>query len=272
MTPTDLPRTQSRSDHAILEHATRDSQRSGGRPIADHQQVRRLYDGSAGAWLRLGSVASLHQPLIGRILRRGDLRIRHARNVLDVGTGAGQILKHLLQLAAPDAIISACDISHRMLHRARVAVGSDANRVRFLAADLNRLPFADGSFDLVTCGYVLEHLADPRQGLRELHRVLNPGGSLLLGATEDTFAGLLCGRLWRCRTLNRDELREACAQCGLPWTRQLWLSRGHKLLRMGGILVEARKSAEFVDAIESTDLCCRPERESAESDLSQLEA
>ena len=88
---------------------------------------------------------------------------------------------------------------------------------------------------------VLHYLEDWSRPLVELRRVLNPGGRLLLAATEDTLAGRLCGRLWRCRALNRDELCKASAQCGLPWTRQLWLSRGHKLLRMGGILVEARK-------------------------------
>lgn len=215
-------------------------------PENDAARVRQLYDGPAGGWLAIGSLASLHQPLLGRLMRRGDIELGRFRRVLDVGTGAGQILKHLLRLTSPDASITACDLSHRMLHRARIAarpwLKSASTRVRFLNADLNRLPFADGEFDLVTCGYVLEHLADPRQGLGELHRVLSPGGSLLLAATEDTFAGQMCGRLWGCRSLNRDELREACAQSGLPWTRQLWFSRSHKLLKLGGILVEARKT------------------------------
>ncbi len=215
---------------------------------SDHSsRVRELYDGPAGGLLAIGSVASLHQPLLGRLMRRGDLDLSRFRRVLDVGTGAGQILKHLLKLTPPETAITACDLSDKMLQRAKTAVSrslkSAAERVHFQNADVNQLPFEDGSFELVTCGYVLEHLTDLRRGLRELHRVLTPGGCLLLSATEDTFLGHLCGRLWNCHTLNRHELREACVQCGLPWTRQLWFSSGHKLLKMGGILVEARKEA-----------------------------
>ena len=176
-----------------------------------------------------------------------DRRLLLSFFTLDVGTGAGQILKHLVKLTPPETAITACDLSEVMLHRAKVAISRSqklsAERVRFQNADVNQLPFEDGSFDLVTCGYVLEHQTDLRRGLREMHRVLAPGGCLLLSATEDTFWGLLCGRLWNCRTLNRHELRAACAQSGLPWKRQLWFSSGHKLLKMGGILVEARKEA-----------------------------
>jgi ubiquinone/menaquinone biosynthesis C-methylase UbiE len=106
---------------------------------------------------------------------------------------------------------------------------------------MTRLPFADASFDCVTCGWVIEHLADPTPGLRELGRVLKPGGSLLLLATEDTYSGAIVSRTWKCRTYNRQELRDACTASGLPWHEQLWLTRVHKFFRMGGILVEAQK-------------------------------
>ena len=69
----------------------------------------------------------------------------------------------------------------------------------------------------MVCGWVIEHLPDPHNGLRELARVLRPGGKLLLLATEDTFTGAMCGRLWHCRTYNRAALRQACEECGLPW-------------------------------------------------------
>jgi ubiquinone/menaquinone biosynthesis C-methylase UbiE len=100
------------------------------------------------------------------------------------------------------------------------------------------LPFADGSFDTVTCGYVLEHLPDPRPGLRELSRVLVPGGRMLLFATEDSVSGAFTSRIWLCRTFNRRELRNICEEAELDWTRELWFSRMHKVFRAGGICVE----------------------------------
>jgi hypothetical protein len=78
-------------------------------------------------------------------------------------------------------------------------------------------------------------------GLRELARVLAPGGKLLLMCTEETSTGKLCGWLWHCRTYNRGELKQACADCGLHWERELWFSGMHRLLGLGGIIVELRR-------------------------------
>jgi ubiquinone/menaquinone biosynthesis C-methylase UbiE len=206
-------------------------------------RVRHMYDGPAGAVLALGSVLSLHEPLVGRMLRKGSFDVTRFRSILDVGSGAGQILGHLLKIVPAETRIVACDLSHTMLRRARQRVKS--TRPVYIAADMTRLPFADGSFDCVTCGWVIEHLADPTPGLRELGRVLKPGGSLLLLATEDTYSGAIVSRTWKCRTYNRQELRDACTESGLPWHEQLWFTPVHKFFRMGGILVEAQKPADL---------------------------
>jgi SAM-dependent methyltransferase len=198
---------------------------------------REVYDGPAGAVLAFASLVSLHEPLLGALLRRGTFDVSRFRRVLDVGSGAGQILGHLLKEASPEATIVAADLSHRMLRRARSRLKT--NRPAFLAADVTRLPFADASFDCVTCGWVIEHLPDPQPGLREMCRVLRPGGSLLLLATEDTVTGALNSRTWKCRTYNRTELRHSCERSGLTWTREFSLSPVHRLLKIGGIIVEA---------------------------------
>lgn len=204
-------------------------------------RVRKLYDGPAGAVLALGSFVSLHEPLMGHLLRSRRFDTTRFARILDVGSGAGQILGHLLKVADPRAQLVAFDLSSRMLARAKVRLKSD--RPVFVAGDLMRLPFADESFDCVTCGYVIEHLPDPRPGLKELCRVLRPGGSVLLVTTEDTLSGLVVSRTWKCRTYNRGELEQACAESGLPWKEQIWFTRLHRLLRMGGILVELTKPA-----------------------------
>jgi SAM-dependent methyltransferase len=130
-----------------------------------------------------------------------------------------------------------------MLHRARRRLASD--RVTFAVADLTRLPYPDGLFDAAVCGWVLEHLPDPRLGLRELARVLSPGGRLLLLTTEDNFTGRWCGRVWHCRTYRRAELRQASAECGLRWGRELFFSRLHARLGIGGIIVELHREESF---------------------------
>lgn len=201
--------------------------------------VKKLYDGPRGAAIRLSSVISLHDPLVGHMLRSGQFDIGRFKSILDVGSGSGQILRHVLRQTGDDVRIVACDLSPNMLHRARLRLKSD--RPQFVAADMKNLPFADASFDCITCGWVIEHLPDPRPGLREMLRVLQPGGSLLLMATEDTLTGALSSRTWKCRTYNRDELREACEEVGFEWTQQFWFTPMHRALRLGGILVEVRK-------------------------------
>lgn len=208
-------------------------------PTCSLTETKRRYEGPAGALLEFGSLLSLHETLVGRLFRRREFDICNCRLILDVGSGAGQVLKHIVTYSRPDCRIVAFDLSPRMLCRARSRLGSP--RPQFVGGDVAKLPFASGSFDCITCGWVLEHLPNLRLGLRELSRVLRPGGRLLLLATEDTWAGRILSRAWRCRTFKREELRRDCEEFQLPWSRQYWLTTVHRSLGMGGILVEARK-------------------------------
>ncbi len=201
--------------------------------------IRQIYDGPAGAVLAMGSMLSLHDPLIGRVLRTKKFDVSGARSILDVGSGAGQILRHLLKATQPQTKLVAFDLSQKMLVRARNRMKS--TRPHYLSGDMLQMPFVDGAFDCVTCGWVIEHLPDPVPGLREVGRVLKPGGSALILTTEDTLSGALVSRTWKCRTYNRGELQSACLEAGLPWKEQLWFTRMHRFFKMGGILVEAVK-------------------------------
>ena len=205
--------------------------------------VRNLYDGPAGAVLALGSLISLHEPLVGHMIRKKKFDASRFQHILDVGSGAGQILGHLLKEAHAETEMIAFDLSHQMLKRARNRIKND--RPKYIAGDMMNMPFADATFDCITCGWVIEHLPDPRPGLQEFERVLKPGGSVLLLATEDTLQGALTSRTWKCRTYNRNELKTACDDSGLPWKEELWFTPVHRFFKMGGILVEATKPEEL---------------------------
>jgi ubiquinone/menaquinone biosynthesis C-methylase UbiE len=204
------------------------------------RKVQDVYDGPQGAALVAFSLLSLHVPLMDRLLRTRRFDLRGARNLLDVGSGAGQIAGHLLKYADPDARIVCTDLSPQMLRRARQRLKSPWPR--YAVADLCRLPFADRSFDCITCGYVLEHVPDAQLGLRELARVLAPGGRMLLVTSEDNFAGACTSRVWRTRTYNRQDLRRTCRELGLEWKNELWFTRMHRVLKAGGICVEIEKA------------------------------
>jgi ubiquinone/menaquinone biosynthesis C-methylase UbiE len=202
-------------------------------------KVRDVYDGPQGAMLAACSMISLHTPLGERLFREGKFDLSGLRHMLDVGSGAGQLASHLLKYSDPESQLTCCDLSHEMLRRARTRLKSP--RPRFVVADLSRLPFADASFDCVTCGYVLEHLPDAKLGLAELSRVMMPGARMLLLTTEDSFSGAWTSRLWCCRTYNRRELAKICESIGLRWAQELWFTRMHKVFRAGGICVELIK-------------------------------
>jgi SAM-dependent methyltransferase len=201
--------------------------------------IRHHYDGLPGALTAVTGFVTGHEALAGRLIRPGAFDVRGCKRILDAACGNGRYARFLLRHADPDALITSFDLSPKMLLRARARLRSE--RVSHAVADLTRLPYPDGFFDAITCGWVIEHLPDPRPGLRELARVLRPGGKLLLMATEDTLTGAMCSRLWHCRTYNRAELRRTCAECGLHWQREMWFSPLHRMLKLGGIIVELRR-------------------------------
>jgi ubiquinone/menaquinone biosynthesis C-methylase UbiE len=204
-------------------------------------KVRRVYGGARGAMLAKFSRLSGHLQLGDRLLRHRRFDLAGARDILDVGSGAGQILGHLLKYADSRARITGIDISHAMLRRARKRLRS--SRPRLITADLAQLPFVNASFDCVTCCYVLEHLPDARTGLAEIARVMMPGARMLLFTTEDSFGGAWTSRMWACRTYNRRDLVQTCTALGLSVEQELWFTRMHKLLRAGGICLDLCKEA-----------------------------
>ncbi len=212
------------------------------RRVSDEEyrkKVRRVYGGPQGALLSTASMLSLHIPLGERLFRKRKFDLRGMRSILDVGSGAGQIAQHLLKYSDAQSEIYCTDLSQQMLQRARVRLKS--SRPRFVTADIVGLPFANNFFDGITCGYVLEHLPDPRPGLAELARVLRPGGRMLLLVTEDSVAGAWTSRLWCCRTHNRRELLQICADVGIPCKQELWFTKMHAAMRAGGICLELQK-------------------------------
>jgi ubiquinone/menaquinone biosynthesis C-methylase UbiE/catechol 2,3-dioxygenase-like lactoylglutathione lyase family enzyme len=108
---------------------------------------------------------------------------RAADVALDVSTGGGHVA---LALAPHVARVVASDLTPRMLATARGFITSrGAGNVEFVVADAERLPFLDATFDLVTVRIAPHHYADPARAVKEMARVLRPGGRLVV---EDNIA------------------------------------------------------------------------------------
>src|SRR5919198_3231879 len=102
-------------------------------------------------------------------------------SLLDAGCGDGRYF-HVTAADPPTERLAGCDISERILATARETASRLGLEPELVRANVESLPFEDDSFDLVFCTQVLEHLLSPAEGVRELARVLRPGGVLLLSA------------------------------------------------------------------------------------------
>ncbi|MBI4708239.1 MAG: class I SAM-dependent methyltransferase [Candidatus Omnitrophica bacterium] len=116
---------------------------------------------------------------INEIVRRAQ----GAKNVLDAGCNEGFLSQALKESGLK---VTSIDIEDKEILKAKEIFGIDA-----VKADINKLPFSDGEFDLVIGGEVLEHLVNPGKGLSELFRVSSdrviislPIGEYWLGCSE----------------------------------------------------------------------------------------
>jgi demethylmenaquinone methyltransferase/2-methoxy-6-polyprenyl-1,4-benzoquinol methylase len=144
-------------------------------------QVNRMFDRVAGRYDALNSLmtAGLHHRWRERAAARTGLG--PGESALDVCCGTGDLALELAQLVRPGGHVVGCDFSEPMLDLAREkAAERTVGGVRFEWADALELPYDGERFDAVTVGFGVRNLADLDRGLREMARVLKPGGRLVI--------------------------------------------------------------------------------------------
>ncbi|MFN2508033.1 MAG: class I SAM-dependent methyltransferase [Chthoniobacterales bacterium] len=120
-------------------------------------------------------------PLARTLVELAELR--DAERVLDLGSGTGVVAFQAAAVMKPTAKIIGVDLSEGMLQVAkRKALENElADTVRFVTGDVEELEFADASFDRVLSLFAILHFPNPAIALGEMHRVLRPGGRLVIG-------------------------------------------------------------------------------------------
>jgi ubiquinone/menaquinone biosynthesis C-methylase UbiE len=98
-------------------------------------------------------------------------------HLLDVGCGPGTITTDLATRVAPGEVLGV-DVAEEVVEAARSAAAADCSNVSFARGDAYGIDAAAGTFDVVHAHQVLQHLGDPIEALREMRRVLRPGGLL----------------------------------------------------------------------------------------------
>jgi 2-polyprenyl-3-methyl-5-hydroxy-6-metoxy-1,4-benzoquinol methylase len=162
---------------------------------------------------------------------RGFLPVK---SLLDAGCGDGRYLASLRRLGpVPDRVVGV-DIAESILATAARAAEQAELAVELERANLEHLPFADSEFELVVCFQAIEHLLEPALGIRELARVLAPGGRIVLTTDNSRrlFTSVLNAPRWTAarlvgkrdsrtqflfphRQFSEAELRRMFGHCGL---------------------------------------------------------
>jgi demethylmenaquinone methyltransferase/2-methoxy-6-polyprenyl-1,4-benzoquinol methylase len=120
-------------------------------------------------------VLSFAQDRRWRRQTRQCLELERGNRVLDLAAGTGV---STIELARGGAMAVACDFSLGMLRAGRA--NRQRRRVPFVAGDATRLPFRDGQFDAVVISFGLRNVSGVPEALREMARVVRPGGRLVI--------------------------------------------------------------------------------------------
>jgi demethylmenaquinone methyltransferase/2-methoxy-6-polyprenyl-1,4-benzoquinol methylase len=129
---------------------------------------------------RYARLLSLGQDPRWRRFLVAQLHLRRGARVLDVATGTGAVALELVRQY--DCSVVGVDRSPEMLAvaRARIAAGGPASKIELREGRAETLPFGSGSFDALTVTYLLRYVDDPAATLRELARVVRPGGTVAM--------------------------------------------------------------------------------------------
>jgi SAM-dependent methyltransferase len=157
-------------DHSIVN--------LGSAAVTSTEQSRRKYDALADRYEEIFFyVADMGRRLADFVAPRPGTR------VLDVGAGRGAVTRAALHRGC---VVTAVDASAGMVARLR----ADHPKITARQLDAGRLDFPDGSFDLVTAGFLVQVLDDPAAALAEFRRVLAPGGTVALSLERQTVGRL----------------------------------------------------------------------------------
>jgi ubiquinone/menaquinone biosynthesis C-methylase UbiE len=155
--------------------------------VPEQEASRRHFDRWAGIYSRSLLLESLQRRALAELDLRSDDR------VLDVACGAGKLVRAI----APQVERAVgVDLSPEMIERARQQTAADptapADRIDFVTGPSEDLPFADGEFTAVITTTAFHHFPDPAASVREMARVLAPGGRIVIGdSVRDTLPAKL---------------------------------------------------------------------------------
>ncbi|MFE8070684.1 bifunctional demethylmenaquinone methyltransferase/2-methoxy-6-polyprenyl-1,4-benzoquinol methylase UbiE [Marinobacteraceae bacterium S3BR75-40.1] len=157
----------------------------GYQQVARQEKVKRVGDvfhSVAGKYDLMNDLMSMG---IHRLWKRFTIEVsgvRPGHRVLDIAGGTGDLTMKFSDLVGPEGRVVLADINASMLKvgRDRLMDRGYADNIEFAQADAEHLPFGDNSFQAVSIAFGLRNVTDKDQALRDMTRVLKPGGKLMI--------------------------------------------------------------------------------------------
>jgi len=146
------------------------------------QRVRGVFRSVAGRYDLMNDLMSMGLHRLWKRQTIGMARLRPGQRVLDLAAGTGDLSRLMSREVGPEGRVVMSDINDAMLAtgRARLLDEGIAGNVDYVLADAEKLPFPDNHFHRVTMAFGLRNVTDKSAALGEIHRVLKPGGFVLV--------------------------------------------------------------------------------------------
>ena len=146
------------------------------------RRVRGVFDSVAARYDLMNDLMSAGVHRLWKRFALGLTQLRPGQQALDVAGGTGDLTAGMARQVGPDGLVLLTDINAAMLSQGRDRLIDEGlvGNARCLQANAEKLPFADDSFHCVTIGFGLRNVTDKAAALRSMHRVLKPGGQLLV--------------------------------------------------------------------------------------------
>ncbi len=145
--------------------------------VPEQERVHKVFENISKDYDKMNTVISFNQHKRWRTDMMEQMNVTQGSSVLDVCCGTGEWTTSLAEKVGANGHVVGLDFSPSMLEAAHEKV-QPYEQVDLVQGNAMDLPFPDHTFDYVTVGFGLRNIADYRQALREMHRVLKPGGMI----------------------------------------------------------------------------------------------
>jgi len=146
------------------------------------EHIRDMFNSIAPRYDFLNRLLSLGIDRHWRKFAVKQISYEETGQILDVATGTADVALQIATVTPPTVTISGIDFSEQMIELGRLKVNASpfSNRIKLQVAPCESIPYGDNRFDSVTIAFGIRNVVDRLSGLQEMHRVLKPGGRIVI--------------------------------------------------------------------------------------------